>query len=279
MGKSSAPIVAERVFRLKLTHAGWRLQSSATEFVYEGPVARDAVPPWTADEWAEIKGALVEVVGRRRDSEGDWEETRSTHLNIPEADIVAFLRGQGAKLALYRERQDRAMHHGFHAFRPGQMLPEYAGFPVVGDVELYGRVVEYERGYRAQGVRIRRLTLRGIPVTDPPPNRFGAMYVAMLYGMDTTRLPQGDIALAPAIVKDLETTYQCDVVEDWERHRGSKDATPESVAVHQDALRYYISPSYGMVTKWPTSDEKSKSMKSNWMRRTLHAIGKKLQSV
>lgn len=274
MKRGSEPIQAQRVFRLEKTPAGWRLCSTATAFVYHGPVAIDPVPPWTADEWSEISSAFADVVSRRRDSDGDWEAVTERLLNVPEADLVAWTRGMHPeKLALYNKRKDTAMHHGFHAFRPGQMDAGYAGYPVIGDVELFGRVVEYERGYRAQGVRIKNLTLRGIPDTRER-DVWGISALALMF--EPPRQPQGDPKQAPEIVRDLEAAYHCDVTEDWQRHRTEKK---NALAQADPHYLYYVQPSYGTIHPWQTSDEKSKSTKSNWMRRTLHAIGKKMQSL
>lgn len=224
MKRGSQPIRAERVWGLVQTPGGWRLHSTAAKHVFHGPVAREDVPPWTADEWAMVAAMYATVVTSGRDSDGDEYSTSASLLNVPIDEYARVLRTVGAKkLAMYPS--DPGMHHGFHAFR-GRQDDQYAHYPVTGEVDLFGRVVEYERGYRAQGLRIRKLALRAIPETG---RHFGVSMFAAMF--EAPRLPQGDESLAPAIVRDLERAYHCEVAETWREHRrGAPRGTADSPA-------------------------------------------------
>jgi hypothetical protein len=58
-------------------------------------------------------------------------------------------------------------HCGFYAWKPGQSFPWTAGTWLL-EVDLYGRVVEHERGYRAQKQRV--LAISPVPgvFCEPP---------------------------------------------------------------------------------------------------------------
>jgi hypothetical protein len=56
---------------------------------------------------------------------------------------------------------------GFYAWKPGQPFPWTAGTWLL-EVDLYGRVVEHERGYRAQKQRVLRISPVPEPFCEPP---------------------------------------------------------------------------------------------------------------
>lgn len=58
-------------------------------------------------------------------------------------------------------------HCGFYAWKPGQQFPWTAGTWLL-DVDLYGRVVEHERGFRAQKQRVLRISPVPGPFCEPP---------------------------------------------------------------------------------------------------------------
>ena len=64
-------------------------------------------------------------------------------------------------------------HCGFYAWKPGQQFPWTAGTWML-DVDLYGRVVEHERGYRAQKQRVLRIS--------PVPGAFCGPPFSLSYG-------------------------------------------------------------------------------------------------
>jgi hypothetical protein len=58
-------------------------------------------------------------------------------------------------------------HCGFYAWKPGQPFPWMAGTWLL-EVDLYGRVIEHERGYRAQKQRVLRVSPVPEPCCEPP---------------------------------------------------------------------------------------------------------------
>jgi len=56
---------------------------------------------------------------------------------------------------------------GFYAWKPGQPFPWTAGTWLM-EVDLYGRVVEHERGYRAQKQRVLRISPVPEAFCEPP---------------------------------------------------------------------------------------------------------------
>jgi hypothetical protein len=58
-------------------------------------------------------------------------------------------------------------HCGFYAWKPGQSFPWTAGTWLL-EVDLYGRVIEHERGYRAQKQRVLRISPVPGAVCEPP---------------------------------------------------------------------------------------------------------------
>jgi hypothetical protein len=58
-------------------------------------------------------------------------------------------------------------HCGFYAWKPGQPFPWTAGTWLL-EVDLYGRVIEHERGYRAQKQRVLRISPVPEPFCEPP---------------------------------------------------------------------------------------------------------------
>jgi hypothetical protein len=58
-------------------------------------------------------------------------------------------------------------HCGFYAWKPDQLFPWQAGTWLL-DVDLYGRVVEHERGYRAQKQRVLRISPVPGVFCEPP---------------------------------------------------------------------------------------------------------------
>jgi hypothetical protein len=58
-------------------------------------------------------------------------------------------------------------HCGFYAWKPDQRFPWIAGTWML-DVDLYGRVVEHERGYRAQKQRVLRISPVPGVFCEPP---------------------------------------------------------------------------------------------------------------
>lgn len=58
-------------------------------------------------------------------------------------------------------------HCGFYAWKLGQPFPWTAGTWLL-EVDLYGRVIEHERGYRAQKQRVLRISPVPEPFCEPP---------------------------------------------------------------------------------------------------------------
>jgi hypothetical protein len=58
-------------------------------------------------------------------------------------------------------------HCGFYAWKPGQAFPWTAGTWLL-EVDLYGRVIEHEHGYRAQKQRVLRISPVPDPFCEPP---------------------------------------------------------------------------------------------------------------
>jgi hypothetical protein len=58
-------------------------------------------------------------------------------------------------------------HCGFYAWKPGQPFPWTAGTWLL-EVDLYGRVIEHERGYRAQKQRVLRISPVPDAFCEPP---------------------------------------------------------------------------------------------------------------
>jgi hypothetical protein len=58
-------------------------------------------------------------------------------------------------------------HCGFYAWKPGQPFPWTAGTWLL-EVDLYGRVIEHERGYRAQKQRVLRISPVPEAICEPP---------------------------------------------------------------------------------------------------------------
>ena len=58
-------------------------------------------------------------------------------------------------------------HCGFYAWKPGRPFPWTAGTWLL-EVDLYGRVVEHEHGYRAQKQRVLRISPVPDPFCEPP---------------------------------------------------------------------------------------------------------------
>jgi hypothetical protein len=58
-------------------------------------------------------------------------------------------------------------HCGFYAWKPGRPFPWAAGTWLL-EVDLYGRVVEHEHGYRAQKQRVLRISPVPDPFCEPP---------------------------------------------------------------------------------------------------------------
>jgi hypothetical protein len=56
---------------------------------------------------------------------------------------------------------------GFYAWKPDEQVPRTAGTWML-DVDLYGRVVEHERGYRAQRQRVLRISPIPAAFCEPP---------------------------------------------------------------------------------------------------------------
>jgi hypothetical protein len=68
----------------------------------------------------------------------------------------------------WHERPDRNDGHcGFYAWKPGQPFPWTVGTWLL-EVDLYGRVVEHERGYRAQKQRVLRISPVPDSFCEPP---------------------------------------------------------------------------------------------------------------
>jgi hypothetical protein len=58
-------------------------------------------------------------------------------------------------------------HCGFYAWKPGGPFPWTAGTWLL-EVDLYGRVIEHEHGYRAQKQRVLRISPVPDPFCEPP---------------------------------------------------------------------------------------------------------------
>jgi hypothetical protein len=58
-------------------------------------------------------------------------------------------------------------HCGFYAWKPGQPFPWTAGTWLL-EVDLYGHVIEHERGYRAQKQRVLRISPVPEAICEPP---------------------------------------------------------------------------------------------------------------
>lgn len=58
-------------------------------------------------------------------------------------------------------------HCGFYAWKPGRPFPWTAGTWLL-EVDLYGRVIEHEHGYRAQKQRVLRISPVPDPFCEPP---------------------------------------------------------------------------------------------------------------
>lgn len=58
-------------------------------------------------------------------------------------------------------------HCGFYAWKPGQPFPWTAGTWLL-EVDLYGQVIEHERGYRAQKQRVLRISPVPEAICEPP---------------------------------------------------------------------------------------------------------------
>lgn len=170
MKRGSEPIQAERVFRVVGTNHEYRLYSTATDHAYEGPVFANEVPPYTADEWSRLEAFVHE----------SWSFSAMpfvTHkilrtVSVEDADgaleIVKVLGGDLRRVGRFMRHP--SIHEGVHAFRIGQIPDDYREqAQAIASVELFGRVVEYERGYRAEKMRLRGICLIGMPgdTVDP----------------------------------------------------------------------------------------------------------------
>jgi hypothetical protein len=80
-------------------------------------------------------------------------------------------------------------HCGFYAWKPGQPLQWVAGTWML-DVDLYGRVVEHERGYRAQKQRVLRIS--------PVPGAFCEPPFSLSYGADDGHITTACPACPPS---------------------------------------------------------------------------------
>lgn len=74
----------------------------------------------------------------------------------------------GRRPGRWHERPDPGDGNcGFYAWKPGQPFPWMAGTWLL-EVDLYGRVVEHERGYRAQKQRVLRISPVPDAFCEPP---------------------------------------------------------------------------------------------------------------
>lgn len=128
-----------RAFRLS---TDGRLRACHTDFVFDGPVARTR-RPWSALEEESI---FVDPVGAVR--------------RMGEQKVIEALRSK-PPLAL-NGFWPAAQPTGFHVWKTRKLGEAYCwefDFPVLGEVDLFGTVVEHEFGYRAEALRILSLIL------------------------------------------------------------------------------------------------------------------------
>lgn len=122
-----APIQAWRVWSIDIdAEEGPRLCSVGVSFVWPGPVVRAIVPPMDPSVWDEIKPRLKRGVANASDF----------------------------------EQQAALWQGGIHVLK----TPELAMWAavtyradVIGLVDLWGRVVQFEKGYKAELAMVRKL--------------------------------------------------------------------------------------------------------------------------
>lgn len=130
------PISAWRCWGIEKKDDGWILSSVACSFFWEGPVVRAHKRPVDPKYWD----------GKKPDKK-DARDEREFYINYQ---------------AYYEEMRDTFAIAGIHALKTKDQAIEAAGLYQVscyGEVGLWGRVVQFELGYRAEACMIRRLFL------------------------------------------------------------------------------------------------------------------------
>ena len=88
------------------------------------------------------------------------------------AYAISVLMGAAATAPVSHPRPGRDTSCGFYAWKPGEPVPWQEKAWLL-EVDLYGRVIEHERGYRAQKQRVLRIS-PFVPVLCEPPFRLVA---------------------------------------------------------------------------------------------------------
>lgn len=153
--------------------------------------------------------------------------------------------------------EDVQSGHGLHAAKDGDKFYDPAPqYPVEGEVELFGRVVEGRRGYRAERLKIRSLTLYPGGWSD----RLGQWSNGMI---QTRRVPNdsvrqfasSELTETPwphpfkSLAKRLEKRYRCDV------KIGERDGSPILDADSSSGPNLQPNWNRFWFTEKPTDDE------------------------
>lgn len=135
------PISAWRCWGIEKENDEWILSSVACNFFWEGPVIR---------------------AHKRPVDPKYWDGKKPSELAMKDKDEEAF---RAESRAYYREMHDTFAIAGIHALKTKQQAID-ASFEYqvscYGEVALWGRVAQFELGYRAEACMIKRLFLREI---------------------------------------------------------------------------------------------------------------------
>jgi len=98
--------------------------------------------------------------------------TGSPVAYAPEAEMTCLCGYTGQPAFMLPRRwherpEPKDGHCGFYAWKPGRPFPWTAGTWLL-EVDLYGRVIEHEQGYRAQKQRVLRISPVPDPFCEPP---------------------------------------------------------------------------------------------------------------
>lgn len=132
------PISAWRCWGIEKENDEWILSSVACDFFWEGPVIR---------------------AHKRPVDPKYWDGKKPSELAMKDKDENAF---RAEYQAYYREMHDTFAIAGIHALKTKQQAIEAAELYQVscyGEVGLWGRVAQFELGYRAEACMIKRLFL------------------------------------------------------------------------------------------------------------------------
>lgn len=126
--RKESPIKAWRVWDLRNRWDGWLLKSVANEFLWEGPFARADKRPLDPKHWDELKKP-------------------GTPIDYTQRDITI----------------NYVIHTaGIHAVKTNEqavrLVCDYSA-PVYGEIDLWGRVAQFQLGYRAEFAMIKHLWL------------------------------------------------------------------------------------------------------------------------